>query len=81
MWVAAIFLLGMIGIVVAISLSIVYYKRRRAKIREEIGMRSPSRLTAFRISDRIKEGIKYCKHCGKPNPEIAQYCIDCGKPI
>ena len=81
MWVAAIFLIGMLGIVVAITLSIVYYKRRKVKIRMEIGLQRPSRLTAFRISDRIQEGIKYCMYCGKPNPEIAQYCIDCGKPI
>ena len=81
MWAVAISLIGVLGIIVAITLGIIHYKRKKAKIREESRMPQSPRLTAFRISDRIQEGIKYCMYCGKPNPEIAQYCIDCGKPI
>jgi uncharacterized membrane protein len=27
------------------------------------------------------EQVKYCQHCGNPNPLDSKYCIKCGKPI
>lgn len=81
MCVGTIFLFGMLGIVVVITLGIVYYKHRRVKLRNKIRMQETSRLIPYKITDRIREGVKYCKYCGKPNHDESQFCEVCGNTI
>lgn len=39
----------------------------------------PIEIKTFGKEPPIKENIKYCTECGKPNPKSAKYCIKCGQ--